>query len=270
MVGTWLRAGDAAQRLLGRDGRGGHTAHGVDSVRALKQLVSSSYTRWAAVCALSRVSSLPRTPVQIIDAIRIEDAASVALKIISQDLHPDEANIFKYFSSKGLTSDPRNHCIPLLSVLSPPDADDKLTLVMKLMRQHDRPRFDTFGEVMEFFRQAFEGIQFMHHHRVAHRDCNGYNIMMDGQHLFPHGFHPQYQDMKRRRTTLVRSAPSNTTSSTLAFRASFRKEKCLELISSRVATVRHPNSGHSGEARFSDSTKNCWTRFQPTYIIWGT
>ncbi|KAJ6471696.1 hypothetical protein DFH09DRAFT_1476477 [Mycena vulgaris] len=135
-------------------------------------------------------------PVQIIDAIRIEDAASVALKIISQDLHPDEANIFKYFSSKGLTSDPRNHCIPLLSVLSPPDADDKLTLVMKLMRQHDRPRFDTFGEVMEFFRQAFEGIQFMHHHRVAHRDCNGYNIMMDGQHLFPHGFHPQYQDMK--------------------------------------------------------------------------
>ncbi|KAJ6496860.1 hypothetical protein DFH09DRAFT_945771 [Mycena vulgaris] len=128
---------------------------------------------------------------------------------IQPDLHPDEANIFKYFSSKELASDPRNHCIPLLqplcipllSVLSPPDDDEKLILVMKLMWQHDRPRFDTFGEVMEFSRQAFEGIQFTHHHPslipAPNSDCNGYNIMMDGQHLFPHGFHPQYQDMKR-------------------------------------------------------------------------
>ncbi|KAJ6522550.1 hypothetical protein DFH09DRAFT_938326, partial [Mycena vulgaris] len=136
----------------------------------------------------------------IIDTIRIEDGAFVVFKIISQELHPDEANIFKYSSSKELASDPRNHCIPLLSVLSPPDDDGRLVLVMKLMRQHDRPRFDTFGEVMEFFRQAFEGIQFMHHHPslipAPNSDCNGYNIMMDGQHLFPYGFHPRFQDMK--------------------------------------------------------------------------
>ncbi|KAJ6496871.1 hypothetical protein DFH09DRAFT_1103500 [Mycena vulgaris] len=56
-------------------------------------------------------------------------------------------------------------CIPLLSVLLPPDDDDKLILVMKLMWQHDRPRFDTFGEVMEFSRQAFERLQ-----RVQYND----------------------------------------------------------------------------------------------------
>jgi len=38
----------------------------------------------------------------------------------------------------------------------------------------------------------------MHHHHVAHRDCNSNNIMMDGQPLFPEGFHPErrHQDLK--------------------------------------------------------------------------
>ncbi|KAJ7933892.1 kinase-like domain-containing protein [Mycena leptocephala] len=126
-----------------------------------------------------------------IDAIRIEDGASVALKVISKSEHPDEAGIFEYFSSSELASDPRNHCLPLLAQLSPPDDEDKVIFVMKLMRQYDSPRFDTFGEVVEFFRQIFEGLQFMHQHRVAHRDFNATNVMMDGQHLFPDGFHPQ-------------------------------------------------------------------------------
>ncbi|KAJ7466648.1 kinase-like domain-containing protein [Mycena galericulata] len=136
------------------------------------------------------------SPSQIIDAIRIEDGASVALKVISKTAFPDEARIQEYFSSKELASAPRNHCLPLLDQLSPPDAEDKLILVMKLMRGYDSPRFDTFGEAVEFFHQIFEGLQFMHHHNVAHRDCNSMNIMMDGQHLFPQGFHPQTQEYR--------------------------------------------------------------------------
>ncbi|KAJ7162135.1 hypothetical protein C8R46DRAFT_1000094 [Mycena filopes] len=132
--------------------------------------------------------------VQIMDAIRVEDGASVALKRVYKDLHPLEAKIFEYFSSPELASDPRNHCLPLLAQLSPPDDDDTVIFVMKLMRRYDSPKFRTIGEVVEFFRQIFEGLQFMHHHRVAHRDCNSLNIMMDGQHLYkPHGFHPQNQ-----------------------------------------------------------------------------
>ncbi|KAJ7162129.1 hypothetical protein C8R46DRAFT_1000083 [Mycena filopes] len=128
---------------------------------------------------------------RIMDAVRVEDGALVALKLISKSAHPDEAKIFDYFSSPELASETRNHCLPLLAQLSPPDDDDAVIFVMKLMRRYDRPRFDTIGEVVEFFRQIFEGLQFMHHHRVAHRDCNSLNIMMDGQHLFPDGFHPQ-------------------------------------------------------------------------------
>jgi serine/threonine protein kinase len=119
------------------------------------------------------------------DAIRIEDGASVVLKVVSKSEHPDEARIFQYFSSPELASDARNHCLPLLAQLSPPDDEDKVIFVMKLMRKYDSPRFDTFGEVVEFFRQMFEvsgcnfqstfvflqlqGVQFMHQHRVAHR-----------------------------------------------------------------------------------------------------
>ncbi|KAJ7760953.1 kinase-like domain-containing protein [Mycena metata] len=141
--------------------------------------------------------AIPLAATQIVDAIRVEDGASVALKLISKSVHPEEAEIFEYFSTPELRADPRNHCLPLLDTLSPPDDEDKLIFVMKLMRKYDSPRFDTFGEVMEFFRQMFEGMQFMHHHRVAHRDGNSNNIMMDGQHLFPSGFHPQYQRYER-------------------------------------------------------------------------
>ncbi|KAJ7212985.1 hypothetical protein GGX14DRAFT_619691, partial [Mycena pura] len=30
----------------------------------------------------------------------------------------------------------------------------------------------------------------MHHHHVAHRNCHFLNIMIDGTHLYPQGFHP--------------------------------------------------------------------------------
>ncbi|KAJ7144698.1 kinase-like domain-containing protein [Mycena filopes] len=139
---------------------------------------------------------------QVIDAIRIEDNAMVALKVIKKSEHPDELDVMNLLGSEPLASDPQNHCIPLLEALHPPDDGDRVILVMRLMRSFDQPRFDTFGEAVEFFRQMFEGLQFMHRHGVAHRDCTGRNIMMDGQHLFPDGFHPRFQvlspDRRRR------------------------------------------------------------------------
>ncbi|KAF8490410.1 hypothetical protein JB92DRAFT_3009575 [Gautieria morchelliformis] len=47
-----------------------------------------------------------------------------------------------------------------------------------------RPSLKAVGESMEFFRQIFEGLHFVH------RDCSGPNIMMDGTKLYPDGFHP--------------------------------------------------------------------------------
>jgi hypothetical protein len=91
-----------------------------------------------------------------LDATRISDGKFVFLKIISKSVHPYEAEIGLFFSSEAMTSDPRNHCVPIYEVLQVPDDDDKLILVMPLLREFDDPRFDTVGEAVDFFRQVLE------------------------------------------------------------------------------------------------------------------
>ncbi|KZT29122.1 hypothetical protein NEOLEDRAFT_1107902 [Neolentinus lepideus HHB14362 ss-1] len=134
--------------------------------------------------------------VGVLDATRISDGSLVALKQVLKSRHPYEAEIGSFFSSEALVSDPKNYCIPLLEVLQVPDDEDLTLLVMPFLREYDSPHFDTVGEVVSFFSQIFEGLQFMHAHHVAHRDCDGRNIMMDGGHLYPKGFHPSDGDMK--------------------------------------------------------------------------
>ncbi|KAJ6507307.1 kinase-like domain-containing protein [Mycena vitilis] len=123
-----------------------------------------------------------------IDAVCMSDNSKVMLKKVKKTDHPYEEAISTLLSSLGPS--PANHCVPILRVLHPPEDDGMIMLVMPLLRRCDSPRFDTIGEAVEFFRQIFEGLQFMHHHHIAHRDCNYNNIMMDGAHLYPHGFHP--------------------------------------------------------------------------------
>ncbi|KAJ7140502.1 kinase-like domain-containing protein [Mycena crocata] len=118
----------------------------------------------------------------IIDAIRIRDNVDVCLKSIDKDVHEFEVAIGSYFSSASVATDLRNHCVPILEILQVPDDTNITIIVMPLLREYGEPRFDTFGEIVDFFGQIFEGLKFMHDHNVAHRDCNGYNIMMDGYH----------------------------------------------------------------------------------------
>jgi hypothetical protein len=92
----------------------------------------------------------------MLDATRIADGRFVYLKIISKSVHPFEADIGLFFSSGTLGPDPRNHCVPIYEVLQLPDDDDRIILVMPLLRDYFDPRFDTVGEVVEFFRQMFE------------------------------------------------------------------------------------------------------------------
>ncbi|KAJ7081129.1 kinase-like domain-containing protein [Mycena belliarum] len=131
----------------------------------------------------------------IMDARRIKDGMDVCLKSIDVTRHEFEREIGLYFSSEPLAADPRNHCVPILDTLQVPDEENTILIVMPLLREYSNPPFDTFGEVVDFFGQVFEGIKFMHDHNVAHRDCNGLNIMMDGWHMFPDGFHPHITKM---------------------------------------------------------------------------
>ncbi|KAJ7162160.1 kinase-like domain-containing protein [Mycena filopes] len=59
------------------------------------------------------------------------------------------------------------------------------------------PKFRSVGEILDFFGQAIEGLQFMHRQNVAHRDCKTNNILMDSRPLYPEPMHPIIPCMKR-------------------------------------------------------------------------
>jgi hypothetical protein len=71
-------------------------------------------------------------------------------------VHPYEAEIGTFLSSQALASDPHNHCNPIHEVLKVPDNDDRIILVMPLLRPYNDPPFETFGETVDFFGQIFE------------------------------------------------------------------------------------------------------------------
>ncbi|KAF7312521.1 Protein kinase domain-containing protein [Mycena indigotica] len=128
----------------------------------------------------------------IMDVTRISDGRLVMLKAVSTRVHPHEVEIACLFSSPPLSEDPRNHCIPILEVLQDPDDADLKIIVMPRLIRMAQPLFETVGEVVDAFRQIFEGIEFMHENFVAHRDCSMGNIVQDPTLLYPAGFHPIY------------------------------------------------------------------------------
>ncbi|EGO00136.1 hypothetical protein SERLA73DRAFT_72874 [Serpula lacrymans var. lacrymans S7.3] len=133
----------------------------------------------------------------VLDATRMADGVFVTLKLITKSRHPYEIEIGRLFSTEPLVSDLYNYSVPLYDVLDVPDDEDQALLVMPLLRPFHRPRFDTCGEVVDFFRQLFLGLRFIHQQHVAHRDCMGPNIMMDANPLYIDPYHPQDLDMKR-------------------------------------------------------------------------
>ncbi|KAG2051565.1 hypothetical protein BDR06DRAFT_983513 [Suillus hirtellus] len=133
----------------------------------------------------------------IIDATRMSDGLYISLKVVNKLDHPHEVDIGQYFMMEHLVSNPKNHCVPLLDVLSVPNEDEKQILVMPLLLDFTKPRFDTVGEVVECLRQLFEGLLFMHTNHVVHRDCMSRNIMMDAKDLYHEPYHPVQPHMKR-------------------------------------------------------------------------
>ncbi|KAG2361538.1 hypothetical protein BDR07DRAFT_1610104 [Suillus spraguei] len=152
-----------------------------------------SSQRHPFTCEDGHISQFP----QIIDATRMSDGLYISLKVVDKSVHPYEVDIGQYFMMEHLVSDPKNHCVPFLDVLSVPKEEEKQILVMPLLLDFMMPRFDTVGEVVECLRQLFEGLSFMHTNHVAHRDCMSRNIMMDAKDLYPEPYHPAQPHMKR-------------------------------------------------------------------------
>ena len=80
----------------------------------------------------------------------------MVLKIVDSSIHPYEADISAFVSTKALAADPHNHCVPLYEVLTVPGDEGKILLVTPLLREWGIPKFETVEEGMDFFRQIFE------------------------------------------------------------------------------------------------------------------
>ena len=91
----------------------------------------------------------------LMDATRIRDGKFMMLKQLTKSEYPYEVEISQLFSTEPLASNPANHCVPIHEVLQVPDDEDTVILVMPLLRSFYKPRFDTYGEVIEYFRQIF-------------------------------------------------------------------------------------------------------------------
>jgi hypothetical protein len=126
---------------------------------------------------------------RLLDGTRISDGKLVQLKLIKIGLE-EEVEIGNAFSSEPLVSDPRNHCVPILEVLTlEGDPKFSLIIVMPFLRSIHSPKFETVGEAVECLRQIFDvsvlftkffigfldwifcsqTILFMHEHNYAHR-----------------------------------------------------------------------------------------------------
>jgi len=129
----------------------------------------------------------------VLDATRLSDGATVGIKCLKDNnTSMNEVEITRFFSSDTLRDDPDNHCVQLLDVLHNPDEPNLIFLVEPWVIAFGAYPFSSPAEVVDFMEQLLQGLEFMHRHNVAHRDCTTANIRMDARLLNPAPVHPLY------------------------------------------------------------------------------
>ncbi|KAG6836482.1 hypothetical protein H0H93_007651 [Arthromyces matolae] len=106
---------------------------------------------------------------QVIDAVGADGRVVIIKDVeLNTEYVVEDIPVGKHFSSPDLAKNPRNHCVPILDVLDPPAGSEQAFLVMPWLLDYNYPSFETIGEAVDFFRQIFEGLEFMHANNVAH------------------------------------------------------------------------------------------------------
>jgi hypothetical protein len=90
----------------------------------------------------------------VIDATRTKDGVKVVLKCVH--VESDEYRIALYLSSPKLLSDPRNRTVPIKDLISLPDNNEYVFLVMPYLRVFNTPPFHCCSEFVEAFRQFLQ------------------------------------------------------------------------------------------------------------------
>ncbi|KAJ7182120.1 hypothetical protein C8R46DRAFT_1069241 [Mycena filopes] len=119
-------------------------------------------------------------------AIRLNDGLQVVLKRVG----PEELGVVRHLQS--LPKDPRNHTIPILGEIHLEDSTAVLIVMQCFGPFHSSPDFQSFGEVLQALHEAMTGLDFMHEHKIAHRDVCLPNFVEDKHELVPHGAHFAY------------------------------------------------------------------------------
>jgi hypothetical protein len=94
----------------------------------------------------------------LIDATRLRDSEYVVLKPVGRATNPDEEAVALLIGSPSsvLSTDPRNHSIPIYETLPVPGDEGTGILVMALGRSYRNPPWDTVGEMLDCIIQIFE------------------------------------------------------------------------------------------------------------------
>ncbi|KIM39278.1 hypothetical protein M413DRAFT_196661 [Hebeloma cylindrosporum] len=101
----------------------------------------------------------------------------------------DELALSILLSSPKMRSDSRNCAVPILDVVDIPGNDERVLMVMPMLKDiYDIP-FRRVGEVVEMVEQFLYCLQFLHENNIVHMDFCRYNLMMDGSRIIPKGWH---------------------------------------------------------------------------------
>ena len=90
----------------------------------------------------------------IIDATRDSDGRLVCIKRVLTA--GSEIQIATFFSSRPVSDDAHNHCIPILDRFQDDEDADLSYIVMPHMRSMDNPPFELVDDVLDFAEQILE------------------------------------------------------------------------------------------------------------------
>ncbi|EJD41432.1 kinase-like protein [Auricularia subglabra TFB-10046 SS5] len=127
----------------------------------------------------------------VMDARRLSDGTIVSIKWSPAKEHTaNELTVLQLVSTPDMLADPRNHANPLLDWFNNP-GEPGFFLVTPWLYGLDLVPLENVNEVVDMMLQLFEGLAFLHEHRVAHRDCTNRNILQDVRPAFRKVPHPQ-------------------------------------------------------------------------------
>lgn len=93
-------------------------------------------------------------PSLITDATRVSDGRLVSIKRVKTS--GTELEIVNVLSSLELSSDPRNHCVPIFDQFRDDQDSQWSYIIMPFLRYVDDPPFETVSDIVDFVTQMLE------------------------------------------------------------------------------------------------------------------